>query len=184
MSETLLVLMGGALGWILKGLFGPSVDLFGNSIKVYLQNRGKDEYLAYKLYQQLEIILSELHAQKGYDVFYKNKPHLSDSRVTEILMTSDKRLQQKALQQWIKYGTIRSFAQSDIFFGGMEILKEQLRPGDVRNIYDTHKGNNQTNVWVFLEEIESYKPNLLDGEMLDYLKGEQKEWKEKQLKRR
>jgi hypothetical protein len=173
MSETLLLLIGGALGWILNGLFGPSVNHFGNSIKEYLQKRGMSEYQAYKLYKQLETIISELHTRNGHNAFHITNPHLNDSRITEILLTCDNKLQKKAVQQWIKHGKINNFAQSDIFFGGMEILKEQLRQEDVRKIYATHSNNNQANVWVFLEEIESYKPNLLDREMLDHLRRKQ-----------
>ena len=187
MNELALTFFGvvmAALGWFLKGLFGPSVDHFGNSLKEYFQNRNKDEYYAYKLYQSLEEKIVELHSKHGHNYFHENEPHLSNSAINEVVLKSDKKLLQKAVKQWIKYGKIRSFAQSDIFFAGMELLKEYIKIEDVRNIYDSHRTNGQTNVWPFLEKIESYKPKLLDAEMLDYLKHEQEKWKEKQLKRR
>lgn len=179
MSETLLVLIGGALGWILKGLFGPSVDHFGNSIKEYFQNRNKDDYHAYKLYQKLESLITKLHSTVGHNRFYETSPYLSESEITELLLSTDKKLQRKALKQWIEYGKVYSFAQSDIFFAGLYLLKEFLSADDVKLVYEKHRKNNQANLWPFLEKIENYKPTLLDSDVVHYLRLQQEEWNKK-----
>ncbi len=166
----------GVVGWLLSRTLSPLVDELGNFIKKWVLGQfNRDEYSTYVTYTKLERALSDLHKEQGYDRFEFKHNH----NVNLIL----KKLKTKELRDiaevWIQHGHIRSYAESDIFFAGMELLILQVTKEQVNTIISKHSQNNQASVWPFLEIVEQTRPELLSVEALNYLREEQKKHKAK-----
>lgn len=173
----------GLAGWFLNRLFGPSVNELGAKLKGWVFTRfSHDEYASYTAFTRLEKRLSVLHAD-GHNRFSTNKPYLNDHEIIlELKKYSAKQLRD-IVSIWIRYGRVWSYAASDIFFAGMELLFETLTKQHIQEIFQKHKDNNQASLWPFLELVEAKKSLLLSAEALQYLRDEQQEWSTRMQKK-
>lgn len=173
----------GILGWVLSRIFGPSADELGAKLKgwIFVQF-SHNEYLSYVAFTKLEKLLSDLH-KNGHNRFNDNKPYLHGHEINlEIKRHTAKQLQDIA-SVWIRHGRIWSYAASDIFFAGMELLLQNLSKENIQEIFEKHRENNQASVCPFLEIVEKQRPSLLSAEVLRYLRDEQQKYEERIAKR-
>ena len=173
----------GLAGWLLSRLLGPSVDELGIKIKSWVFTRfSHDEYSSYVAFVRLEKQLAALHAG-GHNHFNTSKPYLNNHEVLlELKKHSARQIRDIALI-WIRHGHIWSYAESDIFFAGMELLLDELTKQHVQEIFDKHQDNNQAALWPFLEIVEAKNPSLLSAEILAYLRDKQEKWSAKTMKK-
>src|SRR3989344_2481004 len=113
--------MGAIIGWFANRLFAPTFDELGARLKSWVMARfSKDEYATYVAYSNLHKLISELH-KNGHNAFSKNKPYL-DSHEINLETKSKTSGQLRAITtMWVRQGRIGSYAESDIYFAGLEL---------------------------------------------------------------
>jgi hypothetical protein len=166
----------GIAGWFLSRIFSPLADELGNHIKKWTLGRfNRDEYSTYVTYTKLEHALANLHKEQGYSRFEFKNNH----SVNLIIKKFNPKQLRDVAKTWIQHGHIWSYAESDIFFAGMEILIPYMTKEDIDTIVIKHRENNQANVWPFLEIVEQAQPGLLSANSLNYLREEQRKYEAK-----
>jgi AbiJ N-terminal domain 3/Abortive infection C-terminus len=94
---------------------------------------------------------------------------LNDKGIRHVYARTDPNIRNVLKHQLIDEYEIHSFRESDIFFAALRILRDELRSGDLKRIYDAHKDNAQAcGLKPFLTELKSYNAQLLTPEMLSY----------------
>lgn len=175
-SITILALASGTtLGWFGRRLFGPTVDELGVHLKSFLISIFKhNEYSIYLSYSHLHELITKLHKESGYSCFSSQKPYLHDHIINlEIQRKTNKELR-GIVATWIDQTHIGSYAESDIFFAGLELLMQQLTTKNLLSTLKKYENSSQAIFWPFLEKVEKKRPDLLTAELLNYLRREQK----------
>ena len=175
----------GVLGWLISRALGPSVDELGFRLKGWFLSRfSTNEYSTYVAYTELERLISALHTEQGYDRFTEQKTYLDNHAINFVTKHYGTKQLRDIAETWIQHGRIWSYAASDIFFAGMELLLPQLTKENVQEIFNKHHANNQASLWPFLETVEEKRPELLSATVLRYLRDKQQEYEVKLSKRR
>lgn len=181
MNETLIAIfatlpVGVILGWLANRLFAPTFDELGTRLKGWIMARfSKDEYETYVAYSNLHKLISELHKQ-GHTYFNAQKPYLHNHEINlEIKSKTSGQLRNTA-NMWVRQAHIGSYAASDIFFAGLELLLSYLTKDNVQDIFNKYHDDQQANPVRFLEIVEKERPYLLTADISQYLRDKQKEW--------
>ena len=181
MTDTLITFLatlpiGAVLGWFANRLLAPTFDELGSRIKAWaMAHFSKDEYSTYVAYSNLHKLIAELHKQ-GHNYFSAQKQYLHDHNINLEIKSKTGGQLRNITTMWVRQSNIGSYAESDIFFAGMEVLLPHLTKENIADIYTKNHENSQANLWVFLETVEKVRPDLLTADTLQYLRERQKEW--------
>lgn len=89
--------------------------------------------------------------------------------VQRVFRRTDPYIRNLLKKKLIEEFKVDSYRDSDIFFAALQVLRDELKPADVKAIYDAQKLNSQAcGLKSFLKEIGVQKPNLLTPDMLTY----------------
>lgn len=171
----LLTTIAGVAGWILARLFGPIFDEWGLQIKEKVKISKKNDYEIYSTFSQLETRIKKLHEGK-HRMFNHSKPYLFDHDINIKIKSLSKKKLNLILKAWINHAKVRSYADSDVFFAGMELFLNYFKSSDIKNLFEKYKDNNQAALWNFFDLVETQNPDLLSSEILVWLKEKQNEW--------
>ncbi len=169
------------LGWIAARLLGPTFDNFGIAIREKFKSRKNTEYDVYEAYSMLEKRITELHAGR-HNRFNESKPYLYNHAINKEVKSFSQKKLNLILKTWIDHARIGSYANSDVFFAGMELLLKYFKDEDIKTLFNKHKDNNQANLWVFFELVETQRPEILSSEILSWLRIKQNDWNKKIIK--
>jgi hypothetical protein len=127
------------------------------------------------IYQQLIHVLDSI-IRSVLDSRIRSFPYdaiMTNPDVQEVYRRTDTNIRNSLKRQFIKQYEIKSWRNSDIFFAALWILRDELEPADVKDIFQMHRKNNQAceGLYNFLTEItHQFNPNLLTDEMKSFCK--------------
>jgi|SRR3989344_158775 len=170
--------VGAILGWFANRLLAPTFDELGAQLKGWIMSRfSKDEYATYVAYSNLYKLISALHTQ-GHNSFNKHKPYLDNHEINLEIKSKTAGQLRAITNMWVRQARVWSYAASDIFFAGLELLLPYLTKDDLQDVFARYNDDSQANILPFLEIVETRCPNLLTVDILQYLRDEQKKWSE------
>ena len=169
--------VGAILGWFANRLLAPTFDELGARLKGWIMARfSKSEYETYVAYSNLHKLILELHTEKGHNSFNARKPFLDNHKIN--LEIKDKTSTQlcNVAAMWVRQTRVWSYAESDIYFAGLELLLPSLTKDDLQYVFNKYHDDSQASLWPFLEVVEARRSELLAANILQYLRDRQKEW--------
>lgn len=171
--------LGAIIGWMLNKLLGPVADDLGLWVRDSLRGWKNSEYENFQAYSELKTVLEHNHKARGHDRFNSSKTYLYDPEIKKVMLKYSRWKKRAIAQAWIKHDVIGSYAAADLFFAGMELLLPSLTKDEIQSIYTKYKDSTQATPWPFFEQVETQRPELFTGEVLQYLRKEQAKWAEK-----
>lgn len=176
--------IGAFLGWIGNKLFAPTFEALGTALLDRLTQFAKREQIARSAYLELERLIRENHSINGHNPFSSRKTYFRDRDIDAFFAKHGSFMRRAIKRVWIDESDINTYAESDIFFAGMELLIMELGKKDLQKIFEKNRNNDQAGLWPFLEVIEEKKSKLLSSEMISYLREQQRKWNDAQNQER
>lgn len=164
------------LGWLAKGIFGPTIDALGAALLNRLSLLMNKKHII-QAYLELKSLIQSDHTKNGHNRFNERKTYLQNQNIISFFAVRSSLMRRSIKNVWIDSSLINSYDESDIFFAGMELFLKEIGKKDLQKIYTKYKDNDQAALWLFLELVELKKPKFLSIEARNYLRGKQKEWR-------
>jgi hypothetical protein len=94
---------------------------------------------------------------------------MKDKEVQRVYARTDPNIRNMLKKQIVTEYVVNSYRRSDVFFAALRILRDELKPADLRAVYETHEENDQAcGLRPFLLEIEAFNPDLITTEMKEF----------------
>lgn len=91
--------------------------------------------------------------------------------VKKVYSRTDPNIRNVLKRNFIESYEISSYRDSDIFFAALKILRDELKPEDIKLIFEAQKDNDQAcGLKAFVREIGEFKPDLLTQKMKTFSK--------------